>query len=277
MSNNTELARQRLELALRKLELFIAQNDLKPTLDLAALYRMNGIGEQLDDAIRQLSTAEFFDWEVGFAFSVPLGFREAKARTSAAEQRLIRDQRLLQQAAVTVSYELSNELLRLEFAFRQMSEITEQLKAADIWLEGARLRYRNSNPDDDSDTGLLEVLNEYLRALRFRTDSAIEQATLTAEYNSAVVRLEELKGTLLSFFAITFPGDPCNQLARLPDSTKPQIDPWLLPLEFSDQRIREAPAARPEPIQSQVPDKDPDPAEHYPLEDSNSVESDGSN
>jgi hypothetical protein len=59
-------------------------------------------------------------------------------------------------------------------------------------------------------------VDDYYRALRFRTDAAIEVAAALTRYNIELVRYEEIKGTLLEFFAIDYLADPCRQAARLP-------------------------------------------------------------
>ncbi|MCA9218536.1 MAG: TolC family protein, partial [Planctomycetales bacterium] len=65
MTNHPDIVRQRLDVRLRKLELVQAENALLPQMDFVALYRMNGLGDNLGDAIEQMATAEVADWELG--------------------------------------------------------------------------------------------------------------------------------------------------------------------------------------------------------------------
>ncbi|MCA9217548.1 MAG: TolC family protein, partial [Planctomycetales bacterium] len=159
------------------------------------------------------ATAEFADWELGALFSVPIGRRGAKASVRAAEQELIRDIRLLQQRRLSVMYDLSNHLRQLEYLYLRFETVEKQLAAANKWVNGARLRYQNPNPDTVDSDGLVNILNDYLAAIRFRTDAAADRAAIIARYNTELVRLEETKGTLLSFLGIEYLADPCNQLS----------------------------------------------------------------
>jgi len=113
---------------------------------------------------------------------------------------------------------LADTLRQIRYLYGQYREADQRLRAADDWLQGARLRYRNPLPiGGDGQNWLLQYLNDYLLALRFRTDSATDAAALLASYNAQLARLEEVKGTLLNYFDIDLAYDPCRQLQRIPD------------------------------------------------------------
>ncbi len=216
LDNNPDLVRQRLDVRIRTVEQMLAANGVRSNLDVFALYRMNGIGEDLGDAIAQLSSADFVDWQLGASYSVPLGRRQAHAELRAAQQQLRKQQVLLDQAVFSVQHDLANVTRSIEFAYREYEEATRRVRAADQWVKGARLRYQNPNLDEGGPNWLVQNLNEYLNALRFRTEAATDSAALLAKYNAELVQLEERKGTLLTFFGIDFRGDPCRQSAKLP-------------------------------------------------------------
>ncbi len=54
IDNRPEVVRQRLNVSIRRLEVLVADNQRKPDLDFTALYRMNGLGEDLGDALDQM-------------------------------------------------------------------------------------------------------------------------------------------------------------------------------------------------------------------------------
>ena len=166
MINQPDLARQRLNVKIREVELFVAENGLLPRLDLRALYRLNSVGDDVGEALSQLSTAEYSDWLLGTTFSVPLGRRQATADARAAELSLARENALLQQATLSVAYEVGDNLRRINYSYQEYQEAEQQSKAATDWVQGARLRYQNPNPEADGPNWLLQSLNDYLAALR---------------------------------------------------------------------------------------------------------------
>lgn len=215
MQNDPELVQQRLQLKIRQVELLVAKNQLLPKVDLQALYRLNGVGRSLPDAVSQLSTAEFADWEVGATLSVPIGRRQARANTAAAELQLARERELLQQKTLSVSHRIASDLQRIEFTRRQLAESVRRVQAAEDWVRGARLRFENPTPQSGGTNWLLASLNDYIDALQFQTQSIGEQAELLAQYNTALTELRRSQGVILDTFAIYFEHDPCRQACRL--------------------------------------------------------------
>lgn len=230
MSYQPDLVRQRLETRIRDIELTVARNGLLPNLDFQALYRMNGVGQRLDDALRQMYSAEYPDWLVGFTFSVPLGNRQAAANARAAELELARANGLLHQEALGVAHRVSNSIRQIDFTYQQFEQANKRLLAASDWLSGSRLRYENPQPESGPNW-LLASLNDYLAALRFRTDAATNAAAVLAQYNTALVQLEATKGTLLESLNIDLAADPCRQAEWLPSPVPLPAVP-LAPPEF---------------------------------------------
>ncbi|MBI2481176.1 MAG: TolC family protein, partial [Planctomycetia bacterium] len=228
MSYQPDLVRQRLDTRIRDVELLVARNGLQPNLDFQALYRMNGVGQRLDSALRQMYSAEYGDWLVGFLFSVPLGNRQASANARAAELQLARANGLLRQETLTVIHRVSDDIREIDFSFQEYEQSYKRLQAASDWLHGSRLRYQNPRPGSEPNW-LLQSLNDYLAALRFRTEAATDAAATLAKYNIALVRLEETKGTLLESLNVHLAADPCQQAVWLGDMEAPVAVPLSAP------------------------------------------------
>ncbi len=214
-STTDQKSRERLNVSIRRLEVLVADNQRRPDLDLTALYRLNGLGKDLGDALDQMVEADFTDVEFGVTLAMPVGLRQRKAEAQAARYRLARDRRLLEQEMFSISHEISEASQRIDFAYREYEKAKLRLESAVEWADGARLRYMNPAPDSSSTNWMLQNLDDYFRALRFRTDAAIDVAASLNRYNVELVGYEEIKGTLLDFFAIEYLGDPCRQTARL--------------------------------------------------------------
>ncbi len=223
IDNRPDVVRRRLEVGLRRLELLVRNNQRKPNLDFTALYRMNGLGENLGNAIEQMATADFTDLQLGVTMSMPVGLRQAKALSQEARVKLVRDSGLLQQQIFSVSHEISESAQRIEYAYQEYEQAKLQLEAANEWLRGAKLRYQNPAPDSSDNNWMLPYLDDYYRAIRSRTDAAIAVAETLTRYNFELVRFEEIKGTLLDFFAIQYLGDPCRQSISLPKNVEPVL------------------------------------------------------
>lgn len=215
IESRPEIVQQRLNVRLRRLEVMVANNQQKPDFDFTALYRMNGLGENLGDALDQMVDAEFTDVELGFTLSMPVGLRQKKSETQAARFRYARDQRLLQQGMFSVSHEIAEAVQKIDFTYLIYEKATLRLRSSSQWVQGASLRYRNPAPDSSDNNWMLQYLDDYYDALRDHTDAAIEVAEALTRYNIELVRYEKAKGTLLEFFAVDYCGDPCRQAKRL--------------------------------------------------------------
>jgi outer membrane protein TolC len=212
LANQPDIVRQRLNIAIRQKQLLVAQNGLLPQLDFDALYRMNGLGENLGAALGQMYSNAYADWQMGATFSVPLGRRQAQANLRATELTFARERAMFEQARFTTAQQLADVFRQIRLDYEQYQEAALRLKAADEWLSGTRLRYQHPLPVGDGQNWLFQFLNDYLLAVRARTDAAIDTATLLASYNADLVRLEQVKGTLLYRYNIDFAYDPCRQL-----------------------------------------------------------------
>lgn len=256
IEQHPDLVRQRLDLRIRELELLVARNGLLPKVDFRALYRMNGVGQELGPTLSQMFSGEFSDYLVGLSLELPVGRRQARANTAAAELQLARANGLLDQETISVAHQVRDRIREIEFAFKEYSEANHLVVETKKWMDGARVRYRNPRPDGGSNW-LLQSLNEYLDALRFRRKATTDAAEVLARYNTALIELEEAKGTLLEFLNINLLHDPCQQSQWLaapqyhlqsqprpligenvaPDAQQPTTDRWL---EYENPSMLEA-------------------------------------
>ncbi len=255
MSNRPDLIRQRLNIRISELQLMMANNGLKPQLDFNALYRMNGLGSTVESAWKQLVTTEFTDWQVAAVYSVPLGRRMAKATARGATLQVEKQRALLNQAIHQATYQLGDILRQLEYLQQQYTEAEMRLRASEDWLQGSRIRYQNPPPGGDGQNWLLQALNDYLMALRFKADAAVDASVLLAQYNTQLARLEEATGTLLASSSIELANDPCaqvNSVTLFPLRLR-NIDPacygyssdWGLSSAIASQSISSPPADAP--------------------------------
>ncbi|HUQ68255.1 MAG TPA: TolC family protein [Planctomycetaceae bacterium] len=214
VQNRPDIVQRRLSLRIRELEYFMATNGLKPQLDLQALYRANGVGQGVDDALRQAGLQDFTDWTLGLTFSVPLGNRAAKANLRAAEAQLSRERAVLRETVRNVGYRIADLVRDLRSTWDQYQLARQRVEASQEWLMSARIRFTTPPPTSQSQDSLLLLLSDYQTALRANLDAVTDASQLIARYNGLLARFEEAQGTLLISRGIELADDPVCAVNR---------------------------------------------------------------
>lgn len=199
-----DIVRQRLAVRIRELELLRANNALQPQLDVQGLWRINGLDHELDDAIGVLTDNQFTDWQLGFTFSVPLGFRQASAEVHASQLRLDKDRALLRQSVHSTTHELSEILRNIDSLISQYQVAERRFESSLVWVEIARTKALPELAIGD----LAEKQNLYIQAIEEFRNSSVEVRRVLSQYNTALARFEEVKGTLLATSGIQLVEDP---------------------------------------------------------------------
>ena len=203
LSRRPDIVRQRLEIRVTDLQVLLANNLAKPKIDGEALWRINGLGTDLNAASAVLGDSDFTDWRLGVFYSQPLQNRKALGDLRARQLEYSRAQTLLRQTAHAATHELAAIVREMDWIYRQLEVVDERVKVNAIWLDGASQRFQRP-----IDVNLLLGLESYLRVMRDTTSTRAEAAALLARYNIGMARLEEAKGTLLETYNIQIAGDP---------------------------------------------------------------------
>ena len=214
IEHRPDLVRQRLGVRIREMEYDIARNGLKPQLDLRAIYRTSGNGQQLDDSLQLMSDFQYSTWTLGLMFSIPLGNRAAKANLRAEEQQLFRERALLRQATQNISFRLMDMIREAETTFAEYELALRRVQNTQEWLRAARIRFSNPPPAGGSQDWLLLALYDYQAALRQQIDATTDAGLLLARYNTQLARIEEAQGILLENRGIDLTDDPCEAVQR---------------------------------------------------------------
>ena len=189
-----DVMRQRLAVRIAKLNVMRANNATLPGLDGQALWRLNGAGQDLGDALDVLTDNQFTDWRLGFSLDLPLYNDRAAADARAAQLTLARERALLRQSLHTASHELAAAVRDLDGFYLQYQAARRRTEQADRWRTGSRARFENPTADNN----VLLTLQTYLQALDAWATANAEAAQLLAQYNTAIARLAEADGTLLA-------------------------------------------------------------------------------
>jgi len=241
MDLRPDLIRQRLAVRTRETELMAAKNTGLPQLDAVGLYRWNGVGNQLGDAVQEMYSTQYSDWQTSMTFTMPLGRRAAAAAIRAATMQLSREQALLRQATHSAIHQINALTQEAEFNYRLYVEANARLQANVDWLGGAKIRYENPPPAGESQDWLLAATNDYLSALRSQADAATDAQTFLARYNSLLARLNEARGTILTDYNVEWDRGEFREPVRT------RSIPETMSYAFSDPALRgsvDAPPAR---------------------------------
>ena len=195
-----ELHLARREVKVRQLELVNQRNNLLPDLRFISTYDVNAIGNDLDgpnadNALRNLATNGFNNWQLGLRLNVPIGFRVANANVRIAKLELARAYEILHDQELRVGRGLSQSYRRM---FTGYEEIKVQRAQREAFGEQLRIRFqeflagKSSGGDRKRDT--IDIL---LEAQRFWADALANEYSSIVKYNNAIANFEYSKGTLL--------------------------------------------------------------------------------
>lgn len=219
VNRRPDILRQRLAVYVAQQETVVAGDKMRPILDFGAFWRINGLGEDLGSSIEQMDDNRFNDWQIGLGFQVPLGRRQAKGNLRAAQLTIEKQRALLDQAAHQTSYEVADAYRRTIWLAQQQRVADDRVAALTQWGVGAKAQFENP-PSGMSTTNALQL---YLQNLRDLMDAIGQVNAIMSDFNSALARLEEVKGTLLERELVEIDGDGTSQLP--PDLPVPQLEP----------------------------------------------------
>ena len=207
LTRRSELRRQKWQIKKREAELVANKNFLLPQLNLTGRYRWRGFGQDLfpnggtgdfNNAVGNLLTGDYQEWQTGVELSFPIGFRRAYAAVRHAELQLARERELLFEQERAVVYDLSNSFAEVERAYA---------------LHETNLNRRNAAADQvDAVQAALDVgdasLDSLLDAQRRLADSESAYYRTLVEYQLAVKNVQLEKGTLLDYNEISLNEGP---------------------------------------------------------------------
>ncbi len=167
----------------------VARNERLPQLDLAGRYRLTGLDADVGPAMREELGTNFFEWQVGLEFRVPLGNR---ARTAAYRRsRLEHAQAARRREDVRQAI-----LLEVSRAVRNLAAAAQRILATRAAREAAEQTLRDQQANVAAGAALAKDL---LDAQRDLADAKTAEVQAMADYMVALAELERAKGTLLEY------------------------------------------------------------------------------
>ena len=254
--------------------LLLANNQAKPQFDGIANYRWNGLSGQMPNgAFLPNEPGRFAGFNLGVAFSVPMGLRRDRAALRRQELVLMRDQANLDQGIHQMVHQLT-------INYRNLDQFFEQYKAFKEAREAARINF--DNQAEDVATGQREFIN-VLQAISDWGNAVSAEASSVTRYNTELANIERQTGTILETHGVRFVEERYGSIApswlglrrdracyskRIQPQT--ESDRYLDSELSSDEsfnlqdldirksnRKKDKPAARPKPSEAKTESKSP--------------------
>jgi outer membrane protein TolC len=223
---NPQIATLRARGKAATIEIDIAENALRPQLDLNARFGPSGNAEQFGEAIERMTTFKDYQGFAGLTFQMPVGNHTAEgARRAAVAQRL----------KVTVTEEDLRALIAVSVA-KQVNLVRSTAKQIQVNAEAVSLAQVNL----DAEKARFEVGRttnfEVLRRQDELAQSRLRQTRAAADYKKAIAGLQTLTGDLLPLHNIVVrpgggggPADTGVQPMPAPTEGRPPAQPPAQP------------------------------------------------
>ena len=226
-----ELRRQKWVIKQREMELIAARNFLLPRLDLLALYRWRGFGNDLwyangrntpfqvptnpnpfnplqpaisnvpgtfSNAVQNLLDGQHQEWQAGFTFTLPIGFRQAMAAVRQAQLTLARERAVYQDQELELSHQLSEAIRVVDRTYALSQTNFNRRVAAERNVEAVKAAY-------ETGTVTLDLL---LDAQRRLADAEVSYYRSLVDYNLSIRDVHLRKGSLLEYNGVELSEGP---------------------------------------------------------------------
>jgi outer membrane protein TolC len=215
-----ELRQKKWLIKQRELELVSAKNQLLPQLDVGALYRWTGTGDNLfgdsskdfaasdgvgTTAMSELTSGQWQEAALFFNFAMPVGFRGALAGVRNAQLQLAREKAQLEDTELNAIHLLNTAIRRLDANYVLAQTHFNRWSAAEVDVDAAQAKYEIGARD-----GTLDLV---LEAQRRRAQAQFDYYNSLIEYNKAIAEVHFRKGSLLEYNHIELAEGPWPQKA----------------------------------------------------------------
>ena len=209
---SSEIRRQKWLVKQRELEVIGARNNLLPQVDLVALYRWVGLGDNLlagerrglnfpqvgSQAFDDLTEGRYQEWRLGIDVQVPLGFRAEKSTLRSQQLQLAREKARLEDLELEISHAIADAYHRLDANFALTQTAFLQRVAAVEQVEVLQNKL----------TAGTVTLDFLLDAQRRAADAQIAFYRSLTQYNMSIVEVHFRKGSLIEYCGVLLQEGP---------------------------------------------------------------------
>lgn len=217
VARRPELISKRWEIKQREMELILARNRLLPQMDVGAVYRWVGLGDDLINADRngknfpapgstawdELTEGNYQEWSMFFSYQMPIGFRRELAGVRHAQLRLAREKAALEDMELDINIGLAKAVRNLDANYQLAQTNANRWVASQTEVETV---------GDQYELGRV-TLDIVLEAQRRRAQAQAAFWTSVTEYNKSIADLHNRKGSILEYNAICLEEGPWPEKA----------------------------------------------------------------
>jgi outer membrane protein TolC len=163
------------------------RNQLLPSLDFQGRVGINGLDNDLGDAFSRYTSGDFVQYQVGVAFSYPIGNQAARSRFTRARLEVEQGKIILERIGQRILVEVREAVRNVETTVKRVSVTRGARELAQKKLEAEQKK-------------LAVGLSSVREILRFQDDLSLEQSReirALTDYNISLATLDRAKGTTL--------------------------------------------------------------------------------
>jgi outer membrane protein TolC len=195
LASRSELRKQELWIRSLELQLIAAKSLALPQLDLVTGVQVNGLDDQLfgsgtgptSGGVQRLLDPEHLGWNAGLEFSMPLGFRQERARVRHYELQLAKARAAHAAQQSEIGHELAHALRELERWQASVEATSDRRQAAVRRLKAVEADYQAGRTP----------LDRLLRSQVALSEAEIAHVHSIAQYNKSLSEFFYRKGELL--------------------------------------------------------------------------------
>ncbi|MDD4889468.1 MAG: TolC family protein [Phycisphaerae bacterium] len=199
LENRPELFEARLNVANANIARGVARNQQLPKLDMFLQWNLNGLRENFPETNEQILHGDLQDYVVGVSFEFPIGNRAANANYRKSSLQVDQAVTSYHKAVSDVMLQIQVALRDVQTSYREIVSNRDAVRAATENLSALIARRVGMTP---------EYLNLELQTQETQANARRALLGAIANYNIAIVKLEQAKGTLLQYDRVELAAEP---------------------------------------------------------------------
>lgn len=249
LTRRVELRKQKWQIKSLALQVDAAANVANPQLNFVSNYQLNGFGNTLinrgdqtfensafPSAYSSLANGGQSGWNLGLQFSMPLGFRAARAQLHNLELQLVKARAALSAQELDISHELAESMQRIDLNYMTLRTYLDQKIASERRVQAVQAEYEAGVSG--------ATLDLVLRAQASNAAAEIAFYNSLINYNKSITELHMRRGTLLENDGIDLAEGEWNAYAQQ-DAVRRA---WARSFAWPNNHLRTVPAEHVSPV-----------------------------
>ncbi len=215
LERRTELKQEEIRKAIQAMNLMVAENQVRPRLDLTVGYGLSGVGGTLhdpstgeilspggwDDALQMLKDANYDQWSTAVTFRYPLGNNQARAQRAEARYLLRSAEQAIAAQRQGVIQDVRRAVRALESSGKSIDAAAKARELAERNLDAEQKKFANGM---STNYQVLQIQEDLAAAMAAELQSRVA-------YRKSMVGYNVSTGTLLDAMGVVLQEEPATQ------------------------------------------------------------------